>query len=328
MYRQFFGLQERPFDLTVNPRFLFLSNGHREALSLIQYGLEAEKGVTLLIGDAGTGKTTLLRAALDQQRGSRLFTVYMSNPTLTREEFYQFLAAAFHLGTPASQSKTHFLRDVELFLIDRQRSGALTTLIVDEAQAMPGDILEEIRLLANLESSTRKLISLVLAGQPELAERLKAPELRPLKQRVALRTTLPPFTVRETAAYIAKRLRVAGGDGGAIFTRDAVEAIHFGAQGIPRTISVICDNALIGAFALQRRPVDADIVIEVCGDLDLGVSIPHLPWRPVPVSGPSTARVPDELLAPPKPLSIVNPSAGAPTVLIQPLTDSQKESAS
>lgn len=310
MYRQFFGLQERPFDLTVNPRFLFLSAGHREALSLVQYGLEAEKGISLLIGDAGTGKTTLLRSALDQQRGSRLFTVYLNNPTLSRGEFYEFLAGAFHLRAAAHASKTVFLREIEQFLIDRQRAGGLTTLIVDEAQAIPDDMLEEIRLLANLESSTRKLLSVVLAGQPELAERLKAPELRPLKQRVALRSTLPPFTVRETAGYIAKRLKVAGGEGGAIFTREAVEAIHFGAQGIPRTISVICDNALITAFALQQRPVDAEIVMEVCGDLDLDANVPQLPWRPVPVNDDPAPpeRGESELLAPPRPLSIVNPA--------------------
>jgi general secretion pathway protein A len=269
MYESYFALQERPFDLTANPRFLFLASGHREALSNLQFGIEANKGITLLVGEAGTGKTTLIRAAIEQQRGSHTRTVYLSNPTLTRTEFYEFLASGFGLSREAAQSKTTFLQELEGSLRRRKSAGWLTALIVDEAQSLPHELLEEIRLLANLETVTEKLLPVVLTGQPELAERLNEADLRQLKQRVALRCTLPPFDLRETAAYVAKRLRIAGGDSASVFTREAVEAIYGGSHGIARTISVICDNALISGFALQRRPVDADVITEVCRDFDL-----------------------------------------------------------
>lgn len=269
MYEAYYGLKERPFDLTANPRFLFLSGGHREALSNLQYGIEANKGITLLLGEAGTGKTTLIRAALEQQRGSGVRSVYLSNPTLTRAEFYDYLASGFGLSAEAAASKTIFLRELERTLDARRVAGEISALIVDEAQSMPHELLEEIRLLANLETMTTKLLPVVLTGQPELAARLNEPQLRQLKQRVALRCTLPAFGLRETAAYVAKRIRIAGGDSAAVFTREAVEAIQIGSQGIARTISVICDNALINGFALQRRPVDADVIVEVCREFDL-----------------------------------------------------------
>jgi type II secretory pathway predicted ATPase ExeA len=269
MYEGYFGLQERPFDLTANPRFLFLSSGHREALSNLQYGMEVTNGITLLIGEAGTGKTTLIRAALEQQRGANFQGLYLSNPTLTRSEFYEFLTAGFGLSRAAATSKTIFLRELEPYLLGRLQAGQRNALIVDEAQSLPHELLEEIRLLANLETQTTKLLSVILTGQPELADRLNDTSLRQLKQRVALRCSLPPFDLRETAAYIAKRIRIAGGDSASVFTREAVEAIYQGSHGIARTISVIGDNALINGFALQRRPVDADVVIDVCRDFDL-----------------------------------------------------------
>jgi general secretion pathway protein A len=269
MYEGFYGLQERPFDLTANPRFLFLSSGHREALSTLQYGIEANKGITLLVGEAGTGKTTLIRAAIERARGGSSLLVYLSNPTLTRAEFYDFLASGFGLSREAGQSKPLFLRELERSLLVRRERGGISALIVDEAQSVPYDLLEEIRLLANLETATVKLLPVVLTGQPELADRLNETSLRQLKQRVALRANLPPFDLRETAAYIAKRIRIAGGDSAAVFTREAVEAIQRGSSGIARTISVVCDNALISGFALQRTPVDADVVLEVCRDFDL-----------------------------------------------------------
>lgn len=269
MYEAYYGLKERPFDLTANPRFLFLSSGHREALSNLQYGIDANKGITLLLGEAGTGKTTLIRAALEQQRGSNVRSVYLSNPTLTRAEFYDYLATGFGLSAEAARSKTQFLRELEQTLLARRNSGGISALIVDEAQSLPHELLEEVRLLANLETMTAKLLPVVLTGQPELADRLNESSLRQLKQRVALRCSLPPFDLRETAAYVAKRIRIAGGDSASIFTREAVEAIQYGSHGIARTISVICDNALISGFALQRRPVDADVVLEVCREFDL-----------------------------------------------------------
>jgi general secretion pathway protein A len=271
MYEDFFGLRERPFDLTASPRFLFLTARHREALSNLQYGVSSQKGLTLIVGEAGTGKTTLLRAAIELQRGQNVTPVYVNNPTLSRGEFYELLGHEFGLGLNGAGSKTRFLIELERALRERQRAGTTSALLIDEAQSLPDELLEEVRLLSNLETSAAKLLPTVLIGQPELAERLNKPSLRQLKQRVALRCSLAPLDLRETAAYIAKRIRVAGGDGAAIFTREAIEQIHASSRGIPRTINVICDNALVSAFALDTPAVNQDIVIEVCRDFDLGL---------------------------------------------------------
>ncbi|PYR61416.1 MAG: hypothetical protein DMF91_09845 [Acidobacteria bacterium] len=269
MYEHFYGLRERPFELTPNPRYLFLSPGHSEALTMLHYGSCRRNGLTLLIGDAGTGKTTLVHAALEAQRGGNAFSVYVTNPALTREEFFEFLAWEFNLSAEARTSKSRFLLDLTHSLADRQATGGVSALIIDEAQCLSDALLEEVRLLGNIESPTEKLLSIILIGQPELAERLSAPSMRQLKQRVALRCTLSPLGVDEASAYIDTRIRVAGGEWTSIFTRSAVEAVHRGSRGIPRTISVICENALISGFALQRRPIGPDIVNEVCRDFDL-----------------------------------------------------------
>jgi len=269
MYERFYGLRERPFELTPNPRYLFLSPGHSEALTMLQYGSCRRNGLTLLIGDAGTGKTTLVHAALEAQRGGNAFSVYVTNPALTRDEFFEFLAWGFNLSAEARTSKSRFLLDLTQSLADRQAAGGVSALIIDEAQCLSDELLEEVRLLGNIESPTEKLLSIILIGQPELAERLSAPSMRQLKQRVALRCALAPLGVDEASAYIATRIRVAGGEWTSIFTRSAVEAVHRGSRGIPRTISVICENALISGFALQRRPIGPDIVNEVCRDFDL-----------------------------------------------------------
>jgi type II secretory pathway predicted ATPase ExeA len=269
MYEQFFGLRERPFDLTPNPRFLYFTSRHREALSNIRYGVEGRKGVTLLIGEAGTGKTTLLRAALEAQQGQLIQTVTVSNPALTRPEFYEYLAASFELSTNAANSKSRFLFELTRLVREQREAGIITALMIDESQSLSHELLEEIRLLANIETPTEKLLPVVLIGQPELAARLNEPELRQLKQRVALRCVLTPLDLRETGAYIATRLRIAGGDCSRVFTRDALVTIFEHSKGIPRTISVICDNAMLSGFAADRRPVGRDIVLEVCADFDL-----------------------------------------------------------
>ncbi len=268
MYESFYGLKERPFDLTANPRFLFLTAGHREALSNLQYGLSTGKGITLLIGEAGTGKTTLIRAAMEQLKTPASCLAYLSNPTLTRQEFYEFLGYSLRMPPDATQSKARFLNELQDLALERRRAGGLTAVVVDEAQSLPHELLEEIRLLSNLETATEKLVPIVLAGQPELSDRLNDTSLRQLKQRVALRCSLPPLDLRETAAYIAKRIRIAGGDSGQVFTREAVQAIYDRSGGIPRTISVLCDNALVTGFALGRRPVGAEVVAEVGQDFD------------------------------------------------------------
>jgi general secretion pathway protein A len=269
MYEAFYGLRERPFDLTTNPRFLLLTGKHREALSNLQYGLMSRRGLTLLVGEAGTGKTTLVQATIQgfERQGAKI--AYLNNPTLTRGEFYEFLAAAFELDPATAHSKVRLLRELERKLGERRAAGILSGLILDEVQALPDELLEEVRLLANIETPTDKLLPIVLAGQPELADRLNQPSLRQLKQRVALRCSLEALDPRETAEYIAGRIRVAGGNSVLVFTRQAVEAVFEGSGGIPRLISVICDNSLISGFAADRRPVSREIVDDVCRDFDL-----------------------------------------------------------
>jgi general secretion pathway protein A len=268
MYEPFFGLSARPFDLTPDHRFLYLTPRHSEALAHLEYGLSGGKGITVLTGEVGTGKTTLLHAALHRAKGIGVLCAHLSNPTLTRAEFYQLLAAEFGLSAAAGESKAQFLLEL-LPLVRRQHAGGgVSALLVDEAQALSLELLEEIRLLANIETDTDKLLQVVLIGQPELGDRLNEPQLRQLKQRIALRCKLGPMDLRETGAYVAGRIQIAGGEAARIFTREAVLLIYERSRGIPRLVSVICDNALATGFALGKRPIDRQTIVEVCRDFD------------------------------------------------------------
>jgi general secretion pathway protein A len=269
MYQQYYGLRELPFELTPNPRYLFLTKQHREALSTLVYGLSSGKGVTALIGEAGTGKTTLLHAALQSEHCRHVTCVYLMNPALTRNEFIEILSVQFGLSAHAARSKAGLLQELDAILRERRTRGQMTALLIDEAQSLSTELLEEIRLLANSETANEKLLSLVLAGQPELRDRLNEKELRQLKQRVTLRCEIQPFSLQETAAYIASRIRTAGGEAARLFTREAVMLIHERSGGIPRTISVMCDNALLTGFGMARQPVDYEMVLEVARDFDL-----------------------------------------------------------
>jgi general secretion pathway protein A len=269
MYEAFYGLRERPFDLVPNPRFLFLTSRQREALSNLQYGLTTARGLTLLIGEAGTGKTTLVQAALTDPSTAGVRVVLMSNPTLTRAEFFEFLASAFGLTQQAGESKTRFLFELRGELQERHSAGVLSALVIDEAQSIPYELLEEIRLLSNIETTTTKLLNVILAGQPELSDRLNDTSLRQLKQRISLRCQLKPMELNETASYIAGRIRIAGGRPEQVFTREAVAAVYAASGGLPRTVNVICDNALIGGFAGQVKPINVGFVEEVCRDFDI-----------------------------------------------------------
>jgi type II secretory pathway predicted ATPase ExeA len=269
MYERFFGLRELPFELTSNPKYLFFTAQHREALANLEYGLSSAKAITVVIGEAGTGKTTLLRAALESDRCRHIKAIVIDNPTLTRAEFVQTLAARFEFGPEAAASKATLLTALDAELRARRARGETAALVVDEAHTLSDELFEEVRLLANIETPTEKLLPLVLAGQPELAARLNDPALRQLKQRVALRCEVAPLDLSDTAAYIVSRIRTAGGNTTKLFTREAVTLIHEYSHGIPRVINVMCDNALINGFALGRQPVDRDMVAEVCRDFDL-----------------------------------------------------------
>jgi|CXWL01.1.fsa_nt_gi general secretion pathway protein A len=268
MYERFYGFRERPFDLTPNPRYLVLTEGHREALSNLEYAIASRKGVTLLVGDAGAGKTTVIRAALEKQP-TQVHCVHLSNPALTRDEFIEMLAVRFGLSDEARRSKTTMLVELEELLVRRHQNHETTVLVVDEAQSLSRELLEELRLLVNIETSDEKLLSLVLAGQPELAEHLNHSSLRQLKQRVALRCELRPLTLQEAVAFVAGRIRAAGGTASQVFTREAVALMHERSKGVPRTLSVLADNSLVAGFATGQRPVGTPIVREVCRTFNL-----------------------------------------------------------
>jgi general secretion pathway protein A len=315
MYQHFYGLRELPFELTPDPKYLFLTRQHREALSTLEYGLFSAKGLTVLVGEAGTGKTTLIHAALQSERCRNVSCVYVNNPALTRQEFVEALSRRFGLSLHAGASKAALLDELEPVLRERRARGQITALVIDEAQSLSGELLEEIRLLANTETATEKLLPLVLAGQPELRNRLNEPGLRQLKQRVTLRCEIVPLTQQEAAAYIAQRIRTAGGDAARLFTRQAVVLIHERSGGIPRSISVMCDNALLTGFGLGRQPVDSEVVLEVAHDFDLGGRrIPdasHLPQGQV-VAQPQVELAPPEL---PGHADNVTPTAATQTEL-------------
>ncbi len=280
MYQDFYGLSELPFELTANPKFLYLSAGQREALSRLQYGLFSAKALTLLIGEAGTGKTTLIQAALESERCRDVRCIYLNNPTLRADDFVRLLAHKFGLSPEVGESKALLLAQLEVMLRERRAAGLITALVVDEAQSLSFEILEEIRFLANIEIPSVKLLPVVLSGQPELAPRLEENNLRQLKQRVTLRAVLQPFELAETAAYISSRIVTAGGVPGRMFSYEAVGLIHEQSGGIARTISVICDNALVTGMALGRHLIDRATVAEVCRDLRLRPGKHPAPAKP------------------------------------------------
>jgi general secretion pathway protein A len=306
MYLDFYGLRESAFELTPDPRFLYLTAAHGEALANLKYGLSTAKAVTVLTGEAGTGKTTIIRTALASDACARVRCMHLTNPQLTRNEFIETLARGFLMSSAAATSKATMLDELERMLLERRSQGEVMALVVDEAQRMSDELLEEVRLLANIETPTAKLLPLVLAGQPELADRLNENSLRQLKQRVALRCDLPSLTLAETAAYIAFRIRTAGGEAARLFTREAVAMIHESAKGIPRVVSVICDNALLSGFALGRKPVGSDVVAEVIRDFD--------------IAGRAAAEPPPEAVATTSGLLLVSePQHVSPAPLPEPL---------
>lgn len=312
MYESFFNLRERPFDLTPNPRFLFMTPAHEEALSTISYGISGRKGLTLLLGPPGTGKTTLVRAAIERSQGEHARLMCLTNPVISREEFFEFLADELGVPHTATASKPRFLSEVRAVLQQRHDAGIVTSLIIDEAQALPDELLEEVRLLENLEIPSGKLLPVVLVGQVELGERLRHPSLVALKQRIALRSTLAPLSAHGTAQYIGERIRIAGGNVNEIFDPAAVAAIADACGGIPRIISVVCDNALVSGFALNQKPVGAQIISEVCRDFDLPAVRP-VPTPVPPRSAMAPAAAADRPSAPSRPTAGSAPTRAVAT---------------
>jgi len=269
MYKEFFRLRANPFSANPDPRYLFLTGHTEEALACLTYGIETRKGFVLLTGEVGTGKTTLVNKLLEGLRQKQVATAFLFNPRLDVPQFLSYIMADF--GVPCrSRTKGDILRRLNDWLVERHGAGQTTVLIVDEAQNLSDELLEEVRLLTNLETSTEKLLQVVLVGQPELELKLKQPNLRQLRQRLTLRAKTYPLTLPETESYVMERLRVAGASGSPIFGSEALAAIHRFSNGIPRLVNLLCEHCLISAFVDQRRTVSSEMVEAVARDLDLG----------------------------------------------------------
>ena len=267
MYKSFFGLSANPFGASPDPRFLFLRPQIREALACLQYGIAARKGFVVMTGEVGTGKTTLLRAVLDTFAKGRISTAFIFNPRLEVLDFFEFVLTDF--GIPiASRTKSGMLLQLNHLLIERYRAHQLCAIIIDEAQNLSLELLEEIRLLTNLETSSEKLVQIVLSGQTELEEKLYHPSLLQLRQRVSLWCKTQPLTKEETQAYVKERLRIAGASQ-PVLLPEAVELVYRYSNGIPRIINLLCENTLIFAYAEQINPIPAHIVESVGLELDI-----------------------------------------------------------
>lgn len=269
MYNNFFHLTSDPFGINPNPKFLYMMPHTREALAGLVYGISSRKGFIVLTGEVGTGKTTLLNRALLEFDQRRLFTSFVFNPRLDITDFLEFVLIDFGI-TPVSRSKSSMLIQLNRWLVERYARKEVCVVIVDEAQNLSLDLLEEIRLLTNLETSTEKLLQIVLSGQPEFEEKLRDPSVRQLRQRISIWCRTHVLSAEETAAYIAQRLRIAGASE-RIFSDEAAAAVYNLSRGIPRTINLICEHALIHCYAEQLRIVPAEVVFAAAQDLGLQV---------------------------------------------------------
>jgi general secretion pathway protein A len=268
MYNAFFGFAESPFNLSPNPTFLYRSPQHEEALANLIYGVESRKGFIVLSGEVGTGKTTMLECLRDHLTEKGIPFSFVCNTRLTPDQFFELIAYDLELKC-APDSKTQVLVSLQQYLLQQAARGNTTALIVDEAHDLSWDVLEEIRMLGNLENRTGKLLQIVLAGQPELDRKLDAPNLRQLKQRVVLRYELRAFREEETVEYIRARLSKAGLEDQTIFLPQILTAIHRRTQGIPRVLNIMCDNLLLTAFASEQRTITEEMLDEVTVDMRL-----------------------------------------------------------
>jgi len=267
MYEQFYGLKENPFNVTPNPEYIYLGENHREALAQLFYGVRERKGFIVITGEVGTGKTTLIHYLLHKMNGNHTKTALLFNPKLTVDDFIQYILKDLGVRVQG-KTKGEYLHNLHRYLLHAYQRDERVILIVDEAQGLKPELLEEIRLLSNLETSRSKLLQIVLLGQPELDKTLAQPGFRQLRQRINLRYHLSPLSEKETKEYIGKRLRIAGAKK-PIFTEKAIKEIRLKSGGIPRLINILCDNALINGYALDQKMVDERSVKEVAKDLYL-----------------------------------------------------------
>ena len=268
MYNAFFGFSQNPFNMSPDPSFLFRSSQHEEALANLIYGVQSRKGFIVLTGEVGTGKTTMLECLRDFLSSQQIAFASLFNSRLTVDQFFELLAYDLDLRCNR-HAKTEVLLSLNNMLLERAGAGRTTVLILDEAHNLDWDVLEEIRLLGNLETRRGKLLQIILAGQQELDRKLEAPEFRQLKQRIALRCILRGFNAAETAAYINSRMARAGVKDQSFIPPEIIQEVHFRAQGIPRLINAICDNLLLTAFAMETRKTNLTMLNEVTADMRL-----------------------------------------------------------
>jgi general secretion pathway protein A len=267
MYNEYYGLARSPFEMSPDPSFLFLGEAHREGLATLVYAVNSGKGFVMLTGEVGTGKTTLLHALLSQL-DSATNSAFIFNPRLDPMGFFRMLFEELGVG-PARETKAEYLLALNQYLIEKLAANERVLLIVDEAQNLSTEMLEEIRLLSNLETPTSKLIQIMLVGQPELQDLVDQPELRQLRQRIALRHHLRPFNETEVAEYVVQRLHKAGYTGRGIFKKKAIGELYRVTEGTPRLINNICDGALLLGYVRQQPNLGADAIREVASDLGL-----------------------------------------------------------
>jgi general secretion pathway protein A len=268
MYNAYFGFSETPFSLSPDPAFLYRSEQHEEALANLIYGVQSRKGFIVLTGEVGTGKTTMLECLRDFLDSQYIEFAFLFNSRITADQFFEMIAYDLDLRCQRT-SKTEVLFALNSVLLNQAEQGRTTVLIIDEAHNLEWEVLEEIRLLGNLENRRGKLLQIILAGQPELDRKLEAPNLRQLKQRIVLRCNLEPFTPQDTALYINTRLEKAGMPGQTVFPPEIMTEIHVRAQGIPRLINAVCDNVLLTCFAVESRVATVEMLDEVSQDMRL-----------------------------------------------------------
>jgi type II secretory pathway predicted ATPase ExeA len=267
MYKAFFGLQSNPFGTSPDPRYLFMMPHTLEALACLEYGISARKGFTVLTGEVGTGKTTLLRHVIGSFDPDLVSTAFVFNPRLDVLDFLEFVLTDFGI-MPAVRTKSGMLFQLNRWLVERFQVNGTCVVIIDEAQNLSWELLEEIRLLTNLETSSQKLLQIVLSGQPELEEKLLHPSVRQLRQRISLWARTQPLTAEQTRRYVAERLRIAGATC-PLFSSEALELIHLQSRGIPRIINLLCEHSLIAAYVDQLRQAPANVIQTVARELGL-----------------------------------------------------------
>jgi general secretion pathway protein A len=298
MYNEFFGLKESAFNVSPDPRYFFLTPVMQEALAGLAYGVQRRKGIILLTGEVGTGKTTLLNQLMDWLRQNQAATAFVFNTRLSVEDLFNYILTDF--GIPcASRAKSDMLIRLNNWLLDRFVAGhpEPAVLIVDEAQHLSPELLEEIRLLTNLETSSEKLLQIILSGQPELERKLRDPKLRQLRQRITLRYRTSQLSLSETNSYIEERLRIAGSKGETIFPPEAIESIQEYSRGVPRVINVLCEHALINAFAGRQKQVSVALIHDVAREFELDLIAPIVPQSSYGVPESGTAPLIQAMLA-------------------------------